>query len=194
MNETIHVVDAGLKCIALKSVPRLLIIGGICVLVLSCSKDASKPTPAASAAPSSAKAVGAPTPTAAAANPTPAAPAASAGEPTCDPDVPRDCEQKCLGGDGPSCGFADALLRKGADNPKLRAQLNQKGCDLGNLKSCGRLADQYDKGDGVARDRTKALAMEEQTCERGHANACSLAGSMYGSWYDTRTQDLNTFT
>ena len=101
--------------------------------------------------------------------PTPSsAPSSEGADAACDISKPRDCETACLGGKALACGQADALLRQPGttDNPSLRIKLNQKGCDLGDGKSCSRLGTQYDKGDGVAKNPAKAVENWERACAK----------------------------
>ncbi len=128
----------------------------------------------------------------AAAQPTPGAEEPPAG---CDLKGPiKTCEDRCLAGNSGACGFSDAWLRKlaetGGDDPVMRAKLNKKGCDLGSLKSCSRLARQYEKGDGLPPDASRAISLWQTTCDGGYANACRSLGAHYGFDRTDGAQDL----
>jgi len=158
----------------------------VVLLPTGCSKSIDKSSPAASNSPSR------PASVAAAAPPASGSPSSTANvSPTCDFQAPHNCEQKCLDGDRMSCGPADALLRKGADDPQLRLKLNDKGCQLRDMKSCNRLGIQYDKGDGVARDSRKGLEYHMKACDGGNPNGCLLAGDYYGDCATKRPQDIS---
>lgn len=92
-------------------------------------------------------------------------------------------DRACTLGDGEACHRFATLLREsstqdGADYVGRRqraAQLDQRGCDAGNARSCFSLAELSMQGGAVARAR--AATLFEESCKMGIAEACRrLAG------------------
>jgi hypothetical protein len=99
-----------------------------------------------------------------------------------------------MGGVGAACTYAASILQGKfdgeTDDPPLRLKLNRKGCDLGDLRSCSRLATQYDKGEVVPKDPKKAISLWSDACEKGYASSCGSVGLWYGFPHDGQPQDL----
>ena len=55
--------------------------------------------------------------------------------------------------------------REGNNNPSLIFELFKKACDGGNAAGCGALAGAYKKGQGIAKDETRAMELRQQACE-----------------------------
>ncbi|KAK2170336.1 hypothetical protein LSH36_3g14019 [Paralvinella palmiformis] len=86
---------------------------------------------------------------------------------------------------GPSCHNVALLLQSGRLQNKERdfikaADYLQRGCDLGNMPSCGHLSTYFITGKpGIAADMTKAFELAKQACEMGHMYACANLSIMY---------------
>lgn len=87
----------------------------------------------------------------------------------------------CDAKDAASCDELGSLLGEGAES----AALYRKSCDDGYMPACGHLAGLLlVNGDmGVLAEKEPdiqaALALAHKACEAGHANACTILGSVY---------------
>jgi len=50
--------------------------------------------------------------------------------------------------------------------------LFERGCDAGNMQSCGALGDAYYDGQGMPPNRSQALALYKKSCDGGWAAGC----------------------
>ena len=53
-----------------------------------------------------------------------------------------------------------------------KAETFEKACDAGDALSCSSLGLLYNHGDGVAQDRTRAVALLLKACRLGMPKAC----------------------
>lgn len=54
----------------------------------------------------------------------------------------------------------------------------ERSCQAGDVEGCVRLASAYDIGNGVDRDRERAIALYGRACKAGHLRACTEAGGI----------------
>jgi TPR repeat protein len=59
------------------------------------------------------------------------------------------------------------------------AELADKSCEVGNMPACLQLGIQYQLGQGVSRDRARAMASLSQACAADLSKACLLIGIAY---------------
>jgi len=57
--------------------------------------------------------------------------------------------------------------------PAVAAQLHRRACELGEAIACARLADAYERGEGVVADATEASRLRQLACRSGHTPACA---------------------
>jgi outer membrane protein OmpA-like peptidoglycan-associated protein/TPR repeat protein len=87
-----------------------------------------------------------------------------------------DCRVMCAAGSGESCAeVADSYSKSAAE----KVAMSERACNLGEAwKYCTDAADAYDKGDGVAKDVARALAIARKGCDDyGEDFSCAAAGS-----------------
>lgn len=101
------------------------------------------------------------------------------------------CETICNELDQQVCTYVTSQMLAGKfpDDAVKRARLNQRGCDGGALKSCNQLATAFKKGDGVAVDVDKAIALYTKACDGGEGGGCNHLATLYG-YGDLIPQDL----
>lgn len=61
------------------------------------------------------------------------------------------------------------------------AALSAARCDGGDTKACYSLGVQYDDGEGLAGDHSKAATLYQKACDANEGNGCEALGDMY--WY-----------
>lgn len=91
-------------------------------------------------------------------------------------------EKECKNNQASSCeilggGYADVLFGLQQDFAKGK-KFAEKACDLDKARCTG-LAYIYNNDKGVAQDRSKAIALYEQSCEAGAEHACFSLGFDY---------------
>lgn len=95
---------------------------------------------------------------------------------------------KCEAGDGVDCHAAAQLARNDKDYKKERTY-HEKGCKLGNMKSCDGLASALFNGSGGPKDIKMAASLFEKACHLKEVpRACSLIASLY---YEGKVVDQN---
>jgi uncharacterized protein len=59
------------------------------------------------------------------------------------------------------------------------ANLNTRGCDLGDPQSCNNLGDQYEMGEGIPQDLDRAIELYERGCKPSYMFGCFSLGQLY---------------
>ncbi len=86
-------------------------------------------------------------------------------------------EQACTANDALGCAnLAAWLWDEGPAHFVRAAAAAKKGCELGDLFSCGTLGSMYKDGVGLAKDPQKALSFMMQGCEAGYSSTCTALG------------------
>lgn len=86
--------------------------------------------------------------------------------------------RECEGGRGLSCTMLGSIYGESAPvlDPARAASLFQRGCELGDLDGCRRLAYALETGSGIAMDGARALQLYTSGCERNHLKSCRMLG------------------
>lgn len=90
------------------------------------------------------------------------------------PGARRFCEVACAFGSGDSCAKIGAERVEGGDVSKYLIP----ACAAKVWSACARLADGYEHGDGVKKDKRLARATSAQACKAGIAGSCQQLASM----------------
>jgi TPR repeat protein len=79
----------------------------------------------------------------------------------------------CDGGFANGCLGAGVLLLRAAPRKAAEAAVwFERGCTAGNADACVTLAGQVERGDGVAKDSSRAADLRAQACKLGNKPAC----------------------
>lgn len=94
----------------------------------------------------------------------------------------ENLDHACAAGLGLACDdlgdLYDQMKAGGAADPAKGAVAYQKGCDLGNGASCGKLGRHYVTGAGVAKDPAKGISLYEKGCASNRLT-CDDLGDVY---------------
>lgn len=94
--------------------------------------------------------------------------------PSPQPDALTVLTDRCDRGEAPACLEVAASHRAARDGARDLAY-TVRACELASMRACADLADRHDRGDGVPRDRARALDLRVQACLGGFAPACRVA-------------------
>lgn len=76
------------------------------------------------------------------------------------------------------CERRSDLAREGQGGPAVELEYAIKACDGGRPVACVRAAKQVDAGDGVERDKRRAIELYERGCGLGEVDGCTGAGDL----------------
>jgi hypothetical protein len=107
---------------------------------------------------------------------------------------PRYWEAQCSKGVGDRCYLLGGNYERGGDSPwgffpqdyAKAASAYRRGCDAGDLDSCGAGASLMIFGKPT-RDTEAGIALAKTTCDRGHADSCGLYGMARATWAESLT-------
>ncbi len=92
-------------------------------------------------------------------------------------EILPDLERACSEGESGACGYAAWLLEEGrglAKDPARAAELQRRGCDAGDKRTCVRFAAKQASGaPGVPRNEAQAMATLDSMCKQEHFAACT---------------------
>jgi len=104
---------------------------------------------------------------------TPLSKASTPKAPTPETVADQVADEQCL--DGESCHSA-AVGEERAQHLEKAAALYERACGMGSGRSCHRLGELYEDGNGVAADEARARALFEQGCRQDSTAACDALG------------------
>jgi hypothetical protein len=89
--------------------------------------------------------------------------------------LPARPERRCVAGHLDACvAAAEDLKQRSELGATYAAEFYRYACDEGHAPACRGLAELYESGAGVKRDRPRALQLWEDACAHGDARSCTI--------------------
>jgi hypothetical protein len=97
----------------------------------------------------------------------------------CNPYEANNCEHLCEAQNGDACSILAFYTGARRGDVQKAAHLFKRACDLGSGMGCEGFARNLMRGEGVAKDETRAVDLLEQMCRAGRGRSCTLAGEAH---------------